>query len=81
MSISKLEQKVRENAVLLDEKMEVLAKSHFGQYVVFNGVKAEYSSDLGSALKKGDKIFGESTGFVVRKIRKNIPIFACLTEV
>lgn len=81
MPLSKLEQKVVHNAGLLDKKMDSLVKDHAGKYVVFFEGKTEYSDDFNLALLKGDEVFGNQAGFVVRKVSKSVPVFACLTSV
>jgi hypothetical protein len=67
MSTSKVETLVKANASKLDKKISAL-KEYSGQYISFDGKDHEFFNTFGDAVKYGDKTFGESSGFVVRKI-------------
>jgi hypothetical protein len=74
-------QKVKKNALLLDKLITKFIAKHSNKYVTFFNGQFVFSENLGLALKKGDKFFGENSGFVVRKIRKEIPKFSNLVQI
>jgi hypothetical protein len=81
MEQAKLEKLVKKNAALLDKEMDSLTKAHSGKFVSFSAGKMDFSNSFSAALEKGDSEFGVESGFVVRKITKSAPVFACLVQV
>jgi hypothetical protein len=77
----KQEDKVKQNAALLDEIMESFIKTNRNQYVTFYEGKSVFSNSLDEALEIGDVEFGENSGFVVRKIRDKPIVFSNLVSV
>jgi len=72
--IGKIQQQVIDNAKLLDEKWSEIIKdsANHGKYIIFHKGQIKIVDDFEIATTTGRKVFGESTGFVVRKITNQL---------
>ena len=78
MNVKKLENQVKINSLILDEKLASYIKKHKDEYIVFNDGEAEFTSTFKEGVNKGLEKYGENVGFVVKKVTKRTPIFSSL---
>ena len=68
---SKVELQVKANAMKLDKFLAEnpeFAEKHHGKFIIFNDNVRIITENLESAMRFGNRAFGEATGFVVRRI-------------
>ncbi len=54
-------------------------KSHVGEYVIFDGANTLFTKSFDQAIKVGEKIYGENTAFIVRKVGA-VPLLSNLVK-
>lgn len=74
MNMRKLEEEVIVNTILLEYNIEKHTKKYTGKYIVFNEGEHYIVDSYSEGIKKGEEIFGEDKGFVVRKLSKTMPV-------
>jgi hypothetical protein len=78
--MTKMEKQVIKNSLLLDKIFDKLIKENENKYVTFHNDKYFISDSFKSAYDTGIIKFGYSTGFVLKKLTKEIPIMSNLVE-
>lgn len=76
----KIENEVISNSGLVEARFSSYFKEHENEYLIFNSGKEFFTKSFAEALKKGEKEFGEDTGFVVRKVSKQVPVLSALVK-
>jgi hypothetical protein len=74
--MNSLEKAVSANAMKLDKVIGKFSE-HKGEYVVFNDGQHFFASEFEDAVTKGVSIYGEKTGFAIRKVG-HVPVFSNL---
>ncbi len=77
---STIESQVRINSIHLESRLDSYLKTHHNQYVIFNNNEAEFVSTFSEGVKKGIILYGENTGFVVKKVSKSPAVLSSLVK-
>lgn len=79
--MSKMEEQVKKNSFLLEELLDNLISEHKGKWVTFHNGKYFISDTFKSGYDIGIKKFGYNTGFVLKKLTKEVPTMSDLVTV
>ena len=78
--MQQIEKNVKANGLALTKVLPKYYKKYSGKYAVYNKGKIEFSNTFENGIKKGDKLFGENAGFVVRKVQSFIPVLSSFVK-
>ncbi len=78
MNLKKLENEVKINSILFEGKLSTYLKTNKDEYAVFNQGDIFFVNTFKEGVTLGIDKFGEKTGFVVKKVSKEMPILSAL---
>ena len=79
-NLKKLEKEVKKNSNMLEPMIKKYMETKKDQFIIFNKGEMEFAPSYNEGVDIGIKKFGADTGFVVKKITMNTPVFSSFVK-